>query len=386
MARSVLMQKSVKQIKNEKKAAKRAKFSKGADKFIGDEPILSGKISDTDFTLAMNWYNYNYAPKDTLPWVIEYMKSANYSASDLSAFKAAPEWRCGMTVGSICRLINNQVVVSEHALERVKRVIAECIAAGKAAQNKTESNKHLVSITPADRIKEKITNMIGDFEIEIDQFLANGFQSEFKPYDYMKKNDIKAAQAGKVVEFYKPLFLELQAAYSGKDPDLKEAYSKYSKANLKKYLDFVESLISNSESTAHVQRAARKPRKIKEKSVSQIIGKMKFLKESTEYKIASIDPSRIIKAQMLLVFNVKYRKFGIYYAASDAGFSVAGTTIQNFDEAKSLNKMLRKPNEVLSACLTTTKLATIKLFDGIKTTPAPMNGRINSDTILLKVY
>ena len=113
---------------------------------------------------------------------------------------------------------------------------------------------------------------------------------------------------------------------------------------------------------------------------------MKYLKESSPYKIASIDPTRIIKAQTLIVFNCKYKKLGIYVAADTSGLSVKGTTITNYDTEKSMSKTLRKPEDILPSVLTTGKLAFNKMFIGIKAASSTPNGRINEDTILVRIY
>jgi hypothetical protein len=65
--------------------------------------------------------------------------------------------------------------------------------------------------------------------------------------------------------------------------------------------------------------------------------------------------------------------------------SVAGTTIQNFDPDLSAAKKLRKPEEALKAMLACTKPQLKKFLSTLTTTEAKLTGRINEDTILLKV-
>ena len=132
--------------------------------------------------------------------------------------------------------------------------------------------------------------------------------------------------------------------------------------------------------------AIRRTRKPKEKSSTQLVSKMRYLKESSSFKIASIDPTRIIKSQMLLVFNTKNRKLGIYVASQHNELSVNGSTITGFDDMRSVSKTLRKPEDFLPAMLTTSKNVVNKTFADIKTTQSIMNGRINNDTILLRVF
>ena len=106
------------------------------------------------------------------------------------------------------------------------------------------------------------------------------------------------------------------------------------------------------------------------------------------YKLVSIDPQNIIGAQELWVFNVKTRKIGKYIATN--GFSVGqlgikGTTITGFDDVKSIQKTLRKPEESLKEFASAGKVVLRKFLDNLTTTGIKLNGRINNDVILLKV-
>ena len=369
-----------------KKAAKRAKFYLGKDKFVGDEPRWELEMSRAQLIQSYNWYNYNFSQKDIIPWIVEYMKAAGYNTSQIAAFKSFPDSKISFTVGSICKLINNGMKVPEESVTWMRGKIDALLAQSVRKDLKAIAEIRQNTLSIADRIKEKVSNMIGDFEVEVDSFISNGYQSEFKTYDYMKRNDVKSAQALKVAEYYKPLRDSIQEIISGKDDQLKEAYKNVSKQNLRAYYDFIDGIITNAESIAQVKKAIRRTRKPKEKSSTQLVSKMRYLKESSSFKIASIDPTRIIKSQMLLVFNTKNRKLGIYVASQHNELSVNGSTITGFDDMRSVSKTLRKPEDFLPAMLTTSKNVVNKTFADIKTTQSIMNGRINNDTILLRVF
>jgi len=121
---------------------------------------------------------------------------------------------------------------------------------------------------------------------------------------------------------------------------------------------------------------------------------LKFSKTDEKYKLASIDPSLIVGANELWVFNVKTRKIGKYVASNidpkgmgrdGTGLSVKGTTIIGFDENLSIQKTLRKPDEQLKEFKAAGKVKLRKFLDDIKTTDTKLNGRCNPDTVLLKV-
>ena len=121
---------------------------------------------------------------------------------------------------------------------------------------------------------------------------------------------------------------------------------------------------------------------------------MKFNKADDKYSLASIDPTLIVGANELWVFNVKTRKLGKYVASSidpkglardGTGLSVKGTTIIGFNEKESIQKTLRKPEEQLKAFKAAGKVALRKFLEEINTTDTKLNGRCNPDTVLLKV-
>jgi hypothetical protein len=85
------------------------------------------------------------------------------------------------------------------------------------------------------------------------------------------------------------------------------------------------------------------------------------------------------------IYNTKSRKLGRYVAAEFQTLSVKGTTITGFDEHKSVQKTLRKPEEKLKEFKAAGKVALRKFLDDINATDTKMNGRTNEETMLLKV-
>ena len=175
---------------------------------------------------------------------------------------------------------------------------------------------------------------------------------------------------------------------------LKEGYAHLKKADIKKIRTAIEELRAALDFIIDSAKANRKPRKSKPKSSTKLVEKLKYCKTDDKYKLASIDPSLIVGANELWVFNVKTRKIGKYVASNidpkgmgrdGTGLSVKGTTIIGFDENLSIQKTLRKPDEQLKEFKAAGKVKLRKFLDDIKTTDTKLNGRCNPDTVLLKV-
>jgi len=175
---------------------------------------------------------------------------------------------------------------------------------------------------------------------------------------------------------------------------LKEGYAHLVKADIKKFRTAIEELMAALDFVIDAAKATRKPRKAKPKSATKLVEKLKFLKVDQKFKLASISPEQIVGASELWVFNVKTRKLGRYVASNidptgtgraGSGLQVKGTTITGFNEAESIQKTLRKPEEQLKEFKDAGKVKLRKFLDEIKTTDTKLNGRCNPDTVLLKI-
>jgi hypothetical protein len=87
------------------------------------------------------------------------------------------------------------------------------------------------------------------------------------------------------------------------------------------------------------------------------------------------------------VFNTKTRKLTYYFTDATAGFEISGTSIKNFDVEQSTQMTLRanKVDEVLSIVLKKSPTQIGKYLDTLSSKPSTPNGRLNDDTILLRV-
>ena len=129
----------------------------------------------------------------------------------------------------------------------------------------------------------------------------------------------------------------------------------------------------------------RKPRKAKIVPKDKIVAKLKFKKTDEPLKLVSINPADIIGSKELWIFNTKTRKLGKYVANEYMDLGVKGTTITGFNEHTSIQKTIRKPDEKLKEFKAAGKVQLRKFLEDINATDTKMNGRINEETILLKV-
>jgi hypothetical protein len=153
---------------------------------------------------------------------------------------------------------------------------------------------------------------------------------------------------------------------------------------------YIESLAEAHEKTRVVKKARKisnpkTPRKSKTPAADAQIKHLKFLPASAEYNVSSIDPKKVIGAKVLVTFNTKYRTATIFRSSSPDGFSFKGTTLQGFDEVSSKTRGIRKPQDFIPILKGKSFLSVEKAWKDLTTVERDAKGRINEDTLLLRI-
>jgi hypothetical protein len=116
-----------------------------------------------------------------------------------------------------------------------------------------------------------------------------------------------------------------------------------------------------------------------------LVEKVQYQKQDNEFKLVSANPELLIGATQVWLYNTKYQSLSVYNATPLAGIGVKGTTLTNYDTDQAISKKLRKPDEAIQKLLTAGKVELRKFMDNLTTKPGNANGRINNNTIILKV-
>jgi hypothetical protein len=133
------------------------------------------------------------------------------------------------------------------------------------------------------------------------------------------------------------------------------------------------------------KKANRKPRAAKEKSPTQQVKGIKYKIEDTELKIRSLPPTEMIGAFQVWLYNSKTKKLSKYSTDSARGIQAKGSAIQNWEPDNSKQKTLRKPEETIKELMAAGKVKLRTFLEDLKTKEQSVNGRLNIDTIILKV-
>lgn len=374
----------------------RGKFAD--EKYLGQEPDLRGEVTNAQIISAYNWYNYFYDGDQAKVWIIEYLKEFNKTEKELIKNVNRINSNLCRTSGWNCRILllggNLPQDLQDRNIARIK-ALASRADTGCSTSTSTSGNegvgkeedgiekevKQVISVQ--ERVTNRANDLIADIEGHLDNFYRNG--TMFKPVDWLSAQDVKPMIAQKIADYYKPLYAEIFDALNGKDDQLREAYASWKKPKLKIYMEFVKSIVSAAETRTTIVKATRKPRKKKEKPASALVSKLKYKVKDDTFKLDSIDPKQIIGCNQLWIFNTKYRTLGVYNAMGPAGLSVKGSTLVGYDEKTSQIKTLRKPAEQLKKLQEGGKIVLRKFMDEIKCKPKTATGRINNETVLVRI-
>ena len=348
---------------------------------------------------AMDYYRLDFNGKDLKPAVIKWMTSIGCTKEDITAFKKTKDNRCSTTMGAIasCLLRGMPAVRADFNQGRdtaawLREAITEVIEAGKndidaEAVAEVKSTVPVVSIQ--DRVRESAYKMTEEIENALESFQADAENFDpkaFKVLNLLKAVEAKAAHARIIKEFYSKDLAELEELASGNaDEQLREGYSHRTKKQIKNLIAFYQEIMSACTMLAQEAKVNRAPRAKKSVPAEKIVAKLKYMKTNEPLKLVSVNPTDIIGCAELWVYNTKSRKLGKYVAAEYQTLSVKGTSILNFNPNLSICKTLRKPEEKLKEFKAAGKVQLRKFLDDINATDTKMNGRLNEETILLKV-
>lgn len=282
--------------------------------------------------------------------------------------------------------------IRNHLLKKIPELENKAEEIIEKQEEKKADAKPKVSIQQ--RMKEQVADLCGQWEGYVDQLMEQeegDFDlKSFNPYHEMRAyagGVIKPNHAKIIKDDFAYQLAEAKELKEWKDEEIKEAYGYTTPQMRKAFLTFYERIDSACDTMIQTGKAQRKPRKPKAVSKEKLIAKLKFQLNDAELGIASINPTDIIDATEVWVYNTKTRKLGVYVVGGlHTGITAKGTSLQQFDTAKSLQKTLRKPAEQLKLFKGNAKTKWQKAFDDIKTTDTKLNGRFNEHTIILKAF
>jgi hypothetical protein len=124
----------------------------------------------------------------------------------------------------------------------------------------------------------------------------------------------------------------------------------------------------------------------RDKKGERAASKMTYKDEDVDLGVVSIDPTNIVGAASVVIFNSKTRHCEVYHAKPDEKLSVIGAKITNFNETTSFAKILRNLENDLPLWARATTIRRLEvLAEGIKGKRWEVTGKLNKNSLIIKV-
>jgi len=345
-----------------------------------NEPEFNQIDYDHSLLISLNYYANNVDAKLKRQWTLDYYTELNLP---IKSFERLND-NCYNQTGALIRLKNRGVYLSEDNLRYILVKYNDFIELVNLyypdnSDKDSPKKEHKTQSNDLKSQSDTLIKVLTELDSECDRILLDGVDSiNVKKFiTRFKLSKIEKLEISNSYKFLKEGFEEILKT---DDEDLIFAYANHSKKNIKKFILFCNDVMDacNPKTTKVIIK------KKKEKSPKLLVSKLKFKESYLEFK--SIDPEKIIGASEVWIYNTKNRRIFRYKTLDGMQLTVKGSTINNWDSDLSGSKILRKESEQLKPFKEDSKSNLNKIFNEIKTIKLNVTGRVNSDSIIVRVF
>tara|TARA_B100000900_G_scaffold171192_1_gene145465 strand:- start:9 stop:1154 length:1146 start_codon:yes stop_codon:yes gene_type:complete len=355
---------------------------------------LAGVPIDKGFDAVKEYFHLQVDRKDCLTQTKTWIKKnfpepAKYILSH-------PEWKFNMTHHAATAfwynndLYKNNDLGGDKAKEFLNSLfdyVIPLIETGKELYKKKQAEKktNVIVLTIQEKMTRKIRNTIMQELLELEDKWIDGEDATINIYDRFKFHGLTNAAVSHVKPMIEGWLLDYEDAYHKRCDQAVEGYSHLKRSVLNHRIKVCKEMLSDLDRIKSASKASRNVKIKGSVAIDKQVSKVQYKKEDTDFKIVSINPIQIPNKHRLYTFNCKYKVITEYVTDSPSGFIISGSTIKNFNKATSRAVTLRKPDELLPIFLTKSPKQIDEGWKTVTTKTFAPNGRINKDTILLRV-
>jgi len=355
---------------------------------------LAGVPIEKGFDAVKDYFHMEVDKKDCINQVRTWVKK-NFNKTDAKYILINPEWKFTFSHhGAIAFWDINDFEKTEitneylnSLLRRMSKFVEEGKILYKEKQMSDKDKGNVITLSPQDKLVRKIQNTIMQELLELEDMWIDGEETSINIYDRFKYHGLTNTAISHVKPMIEGWLLDYEDAYHKRCDQAVEGYSHLKRPALNQRIKTCQLMLDDLERIRSATKASRTINIKKPTSADKQVAKIQYKKEDNDFKIVSLHPIQIIGKTRLYIFNTKYREMCYYETAAPRGFETSGTSIKNFDKESSFKIKFRKPLEFFPIILTKNfKQITKFLEDNAKSSKRKeANGRINKDTILLRV-
>ena len=353
---------------------------------------LAGIPVDKGFNAVKDYFHLQVDKKDCVSQVKTWVKKNFPEPSKY--ILANPEYHFSMTHHAATAFwYNNDLYKNNDAdgniakdfLNNLFDKMIPLIEKGKVIYEEKQKANNIVSISPAVKLMRKINNTIMQELLDLEDKWIDGDDATINIYDRFKYHGLTNTAISHVKPMIEGWLLDYEDAYHKRCEQAVEGYSHLKRSTLNHRIKVCKAMLEDLERIRSATKATRNVKVKRPKSVDKQVARVQYKKEDNDYKIVSINPIQIPTKTRLYAFNTKSKMIIEYVTESVNGFEISGSTIKNFSKGSSRTICLRKPLDFLPIVLQKTPKQIDAAWQTLKTKTKVPNGRINKDTILLRV-
>ena len=353
---------------------------------------LAGVPVDKGFNAVKDYFHLQVDRKDCVSQVKTWIKKNFPEPSKY--ILANPEYHFSMTHHAATAFwYNNDLYKNNDAdgntakefLNNLFDKMIPLIEKGKVIYEEKQKANNIVSISPAFRLMRKINNTIMQELLDLEDKWIDGDDATINIYDRFKYHGLTNTAISHVKPMIEGWLLDYEDAYYKRCDQAVEGYSHLKRSTLNHRIKVCKAMLEDLERIRSATKATRNVKVKRPKSVDKQVARVQYKKEDNDFKIVSINPIQIPTKTRLYAFNTKSKMVIEYITESVNGFEISGSTIKNFSKGLSRTICLRKPLDFLPIVLQKTPKQINDAWQTLKTKTKVPNGRINKDTILLRV-
>ena len=353
---------------------------------------LAGIPVDKGFNAVKDYFHLQVDRKDCVSQVKTWVKKNFPQPSKY--ILANPEYHFSMTHHAATAFwYNNDLYKNNDAdgntakefLNNLFDKMIPLIEKGKVIYEEKQKANNIVSISPAVKLMRKINNTIMQELLDLEDKWIDGDDATINIYDRFKYHGLTNTAISHVKPMIEGWLLDYEDAYYKRCDQAVEGYSHLKRSTLNHRIKVCKAMLEDLERIRSATKATRNVKVKRPKSVDKQVAKVQYKKEDNDFKIVSINPIQIPTKSRLYAFNTKSKMVIEYITESVNGFEISGSTIKNFSKGLSRTICLRKPLDFLPIVLKKTPKQIDAAWQTLKTKTKVPNGRINKDTILLRV-
>jgi hypothetical protein len=358
---------------------------------MGTEPTWQHQPTDNRISAmskAFSWYNYFYGKKDARDMIVAYLETHDRKA-DVRTLRSIPDSAVRLTTGWLCRMSMVGLELTDHEKIQLDNQLTEILSSKQEAQTETADEPVVPRVTIQDRLREKVSECMGEMDGLFDDFVANGAKltADYKPVILIRSMNVAPQMVSIIADTWKRRLSEFEALQEGKDGQIVEAYSNFSKIQVRNIVKFCELVISDCGAYVQIKKVERKPRKVKAVPPEKRAAKFKVAMEFAELKLKGLPAASLVDKAEAWLYDTKKRKLIHLVADSHAqAFTVKSNSVIGFSTVETMQKTVRKPQDVIRAVQAAGKPAARKIFKDLTTTETAWNARGNENLLVLKAW